>query len=473
MRKLVVFGVTGSMLLSSLVAAPITASAASAAATEAPPVEAPVQAQAAAVDERVDVRSTDPATEFWGRPRPTAPGTFNNVAIYPGKVVAQTVTITQAGPTGDVKGTAVLKAGSRTLSTSFTWTNGCNWQVDITRGSGSGGKPRNRTFINLDDVSGSITNTNCVRNLKLSVRGYRIGNKTATIKLAAIPGGFEGSKTFSKLVVGQTEYSNVTVSISTSRKYAQLDGTLNTNMGKFTISAQVSAPGGVYTQSLKVTGAKLKIEKGGVDFQDFKFSATAEIPKNGCATFTNAFGGTFKMKNRTYTINGAKMSISCGKVVLFEFKITVAHTDRETGTTKRATLALAWTNRPGQFDDLLDPSLGDSGGHIGNFSYQKGLFGKVDLSETRRFSKKYKNKTFSRSVTMGVIFGVAIYTTPKNPTGPWYAKIGAGGYFDADRVSGSFGCLYEHASSDDFTCGGELRLNPSWAGVYRAHWSGI
>jgi hypothetical protein len=40
-------------------------------------------------------------------------------------------------------------------------------------------------------------------------------------------------------------------------------------------------------------------------------------------------------------------------------------------------------------------------------------------------------------------------------------------------VSGSFGCVYQHSDSDDFGCAGQLRLNPSWAGVYRAQWGDI
>lgn len=472
-RKAVAVATSSSLFLSAMISAPLLATAASA----ATPATAKSEVTASSADvsaNSIDVRdASDPATAFWGFPRPTQTGTFKNVQIYPGKVVGQTVTITSAPAVGNITGTAVLKAGNRSVTTSFVWTDGCNWTLQMAQGSGSGNSPRYKTKINIDKVSGSISAVNCQRTLNLSVHGYKIGNRTANIKLAPIPGGFEGSKTFKKLAVGQTKYSSVTVTVSTSKKYASLDGDLSTNLGDFTANAKVSRAGGTYTQSLNVTGANLKIEKGGVSFKNFRFSASSKIPASGCATFDNSFGGTFTMKNKDYSINGARLVITCGKVTTFEFKITVSHTEPATGITKSATLALAWTNTPGTTQDLTDPSLGDDNGHIGTIRYQKGLFGYVNLSESRHFSKKYKNKHFTRDVTMGVVFGLAIYTTPNKPTGPWNAMIGAGGYFDADRVSGSFGCVYAHTTSDDFSCQGELRLNPSWAGVYHAHWDGI
>ena len=55
----------------------------------------------------------------------------------------------------------------------------------------------------------------------------------------------------------------------------------------------------------------------------------------------------------------------------------------------------------------------------------------------------------------------------------WTTKIGAGGYFDADRVSGAIGCVFQITPDDDFECGGQLRLDPSWAGVYHFEWGDL
>ena len=39
-------------------------------------------------------------------------------------------------------------------------------------------------------------------------------------------------------------------------------------------------------------------------------------------------------------------------------------------------------------------------------------------------------------------------------------------------VSGAVGCSMDPGGAD-FTCGGELRLNPSWAGVYHFNWGDL
>jgi hypothetical protein len=86
------------------------------------------------------------------------------------------------------------------------------------------------------------------------------------------------------------------------------------------------------------------------------------------------------------------------------------------------------------------------------------------MSRTRAISKRVKNRTFSRTMTIGMVFGVSIYTKPGGSK--YYGFVGAGGGFDANRLSGGFGCSYASEASD-FTCRGTVRIDPSWAGVYR------
>ena len=86
------------------------------------------------------------------------------------------------------------------------------------------------------------------------------------------------------------------------------------------------------------------------------------------------------------------------------------------------------------------------------------------MSKTRRISKHVQGRTFERHMTIGMVFGLSIYTNPGGST--YYGYIGAGGYFHADRLSGGFGCSYGSEHSD-FSCLGTVRINPSWAGVYR------
>jgi hypothetical protein len=56
-----------------------------------------------------------------------------------------------------------------------------------------------------------------------------------------------------------------------------------------------------------------------------------------------------------------------------------------------------------------------------------------------------------------------------DPKAPQNSVFKFEGDFEADRVSGKIGGKID-AGGKDFTVGGELRLNPSWAGVYHFDW---
>jgi hypothetical protein len=70
-------------------------------------------------------------------------------------------------------------------------------------------------------------------------------------------------------------------------------------------------------------------------------------------------------------------------------------------------------------------------------------------------------------VTISIDMSVSVNTDDPESSG-----FSFGGSFDADRVSGDVECELP-AGSSDFDCLGKLRLNPSWAGVYHANWSGL
>ena len=70
----------------------------------------------------------------------------------------------------------------------------------------------------------------------------------------------------------------------------------------------------------------------------------------------------------------------------------------------------------------------------------------------------------SRDVNVNFTFSITV--DPKNPS---YFGIDFSGAFEADRVSGEIDCSM-NPGKEDFKCGGELRLNPSWAGVYHFNW---
>jgi hypothetical protein len=170
------------------------------------------------------------------------------------------------------------------------------------------------------------------------------------------------------------------------------------------------------------------------------------------------------MKKTAYTISDASIKASCGSITEFKLAIEISHkaspTEIYTGK-----LFLALDGDGGTFEELTQ-GKNDNGWQIAKAEKQYGtaLLGTLDMSKTRYISKKVEGRTFGRHMTIGMIFGVAIYTPPGSSKYEGY--IGAGGYFDADRLSGGFGCSYGSEDSD-FSCRGTVRINPSWAGVYR------
>ena len=75
---------------------------------------------------------------------------------------------------------------------------------------------------------------------------------------------------------------------------------------------------------------------------------------------------------------------------------------------------------------------------------------------------------FKRTVTIGLAFGVAVYTPAGG--GPQAVVVGAGGGVKADRIEGALGC---EDQGTDFKCVAIIRVNPPSSGVFNEKWEGF
>jgi hypothetical protein len=177
----------------------------------------------------------------------------------------------------------------------------------------------------------------------------------------------------------------------------------------------------------------------------FKFNTAADIPlQGGCARFSADASGSLTVGSRAFTLVGASFAFQCDKITNLYLKVLYEHT-------------VKWNPDVSANSHLeLKYPYNDSG--------KTYLYGDVGFSYERHFSKKYKGKTFSRDVD--VSFDMTLEIDTGNPAASGFSFRGD---FNADRVSGAVGCSMDPGAGD-FTCGGELRLNPSWAGVYHFDW---
>ncbi|MGI9188048.1 MAG: hypothetical protein ACR2J9_11135, partial [Gaiellales bacterium] len=293
---------------------------------------------------------------------------------------------------------------------------------------------------------------------------------TFNVTLYANKGGFEGSTELNNLVLGGTTYPHVKVSVSTLSPKVHLQGTMKSSIGTFTTDSYVSAPGGAYELQLHVTGADLEFKTATFQITAFHFTLNTAIPASGSASYvvsSATAGGTLVMKKTTYTLHDISLKMVGGTVTEFGFKIHIRH-EKSPSEIYDGMLEMRLDGDGGTFEELTQ-GRNDNGWQLAKAdkTYTRALLGHVLLAKTRKFSKKYNGKRFEKTVTIGLTFGLSIYKTSSSSA--YHAYIGAGGFFDADRVSGGFGCTFA-TESTDFSCLGTIRVNPRWAGIYRYTW---
>jgi hypothetical protein len=431
---------------------------------------------------------TRQATSFFGHAVPPVGTSIENAWLVPDKVLAKKIAVT-ADTNGVVTATADIETGAgSTLNGTLTWVSSCHWKLAFVADSTATPSTAPTTTVKVNHIEGFIDSVGCEHHAQLTLKGYSLGESTFDVNLSIVKDGFEGSAEVNNLVLGKTTYPRAKVSISTLSTAARIEGEMQSDLGTFTVDAMVTAPHGSYHQDLTVTGADLKVESPSFEFKSFHYHTVFSIPNGGCASYTAQIGGKLKIKNTEYALLGppepgaaspTEIRIECGVVKVFKLGVHVHHSSPN-GEYVGGTLSIALMNTPGTAKDLTSPGLGSVDGKIGSISYKKGLFGYVDLYKGRAFKEKWKDwkgdrKCFCVNIRLGLVFGVAVYvpSTASEGSSTYHTMIGAGGYFDAGRVDGSFGCVFSHTENADFSCGGKFTVDPAWAGRYTRHWGDI
>lgn len=409
----------------------------------------------------------DETTRFFGGHVPQPGTSIHNVVVVPGepgmapKLLAKTITVT-ADVNGVLTATAALEnSGGGTMNATLTWENQCHWKFDIELNSSPESASTNATAVNLDQLKGTVANVGCEHHVNLELIGYKLGSATLDIAMHAEHGGFTGTTTLKEdMVLGGTTYlAGSTVTVSTLSPEVSVEGHMRTSIGTFTVKAGVTAPSGSYTVHLAVTGADLVYKTASFEVTKFHFSTSATFPTGGTATYhvaSASAGGEVVMKKTTYELIDISLTMTGSTVTHFSFGIKVTHIKSSTKS-YAFVLKMALDGDGGTFDEY------SSAGALSKKTFHTALLGSIDISQTRRFERS----GMERHVKIGMLFGVSVYTT--SATSGYHSYIGAGGYFDADRVSGGFGCLFG-TESMDFSCEGRIRINPRFAGIWRYTW---
>jgi len=264
---------------------------------------------------------------------------------------------------------------------------------------------------------------------RVSIEGFVFDAEITNLKLAGI--------TYSDL--------ELHVAITDTSSDLSFIADMKSGMGDMRVDVEFAANQQGIRQSLDAELTDWKWRKSGtVDLEEFHFSTSTTIPaQGGCATFDTAASGTLTVGSRELDLVDAHIRITCAGVQELHLKVLYKHKVRWNGVTAAEHLELEYPYMVGT---------------------KKYLYGEVGFSYSRPFSKQYEGRTFSRDVD--VDFTMGLYIDRQNPA---LSGFSFEGDFTADRVSGAIGCSMDPGGGD-FTCGGQLRLNPSWAGVYHFDW---
>ena len=156
--------------------------------------------------------------------------------------------------------------------------------------------------------------------------------------------------------------------------------------------------------------------------------------------------GEMLVKSKTYRLKAATFTLDCRGLKAMLLSIDMQHVMAGGGTL------------------TSEFRLGYSSG---KYSGGKQLVGAAGFEYVRNKSWELGGKTFERDIKISISAGFRLLLSD-----PGNADFLFSGSFDADRVSGSLGCKWS-SNGLDFRCDGELRLNPSWAGIYKKTWGDL
>lgn len=277
-----------------------------------------------------------------------------------------------------------------------------------------------------------------------------IGNASIEVATQLSVNGFEFHGKISNLTLAGMKYKllELDIEIDSAGSDVSFEADMDSAMGSMQIKTEFKTSKSQLVQKLDATLSDWTWSKRGtVDLQKFHFATSAVIPTSGgCAEFDAKANGTLSMGSRNFDLRFAEIELTCKGIKKINFNVIYDHVIKWNGVTTKSTLVFKY------------PMVQNGRTYF---------YGATTFSYERHFSKKYKDKTFSRDVS--VDFSMELMVDVKAPQKSGFHFEGD---FEADRVSGKIGGGMDPGGKD-FTLGGELRLNPSWAGVYHFDWGDL
>ena len=279
-----------------------------------------------------------------------------------------------------------------------------------------------------------------------------VGDAKVNIATQLKDGAFVSAGSIDNMKLAGISYKSIKWNVSITTKEADFSFSANmvNAMGDMSVASEFSANSTEVSQSLDASLTDWKWGKEGtVDLKSFSFSTSANIPleSDGCASFSTSASGEILMGTQDIDLKDAMFAFDCNGVQLVKFDVMYKHTPKYGGKAVTAEFGFEYPTATG--------------------GCAKCLYAWADFSYNRSFSDTYKDVKFERTVKINLAMNVLI--NPKYPTSTAFTFSGK---FEADRVSGDV-TIEMDDDMGDFTASGELRLNPSNAGIYTAKWDNL
>ena len=341
------------------------------------------------------------------------------------------------------------------LSISASYTNPCfAYGFDGTAGGSSlavdGGVMKTSVFkIGIAPAGCSIESNGQTQSLPVGFFGFQFsaqfGSSTFDVATQLTSEGFVFDAEATNFELAGISYPSISLSVKFDSSGSQVSfaGQMTSPLGASDISASFAGSSSVITQDLTASVTDWSMGKEGTfNVPEFKFSTSFTIPfDGGCADIAASASGEMIVKEMTYRLEEASFQFTCKGLVSLVLAINMEHE------------ILGGSSVFTEF--RVDYST---------VGIDK-LSGSAVFEYNREFSESLAGRDFDKNVTVRIEVEFELRIGRESE-----ADFSFGGSFDADRVSGEIGCEWE-SSNKDFRCSGELRLNPSWAGVYRRTWN--
>lgn len=342
------------------------------------------------------------------------------------------------------------------LSISASYTNPCfAYAFDGTAGGSSlavdGGVMKTSVFkIGIAPAGCSIESNGQTQSLPVGFFGFQFsaqfGSSTFDVATQLTSEGFVFDAEATNFELAGISYPSISLSVKFDSSGSQVSfaGQMTSPLGASDISASFAGSSSGITQDLAASVTDWSMGKEGTfNVPTFEFSTSFTIPfDGGCADIAASASGEMIVKKKTYRLEEASFRFTCDGLKSLVLAINMEH-EIKGGASISTEFRIDYSSLFGT----------------------KKLSGSAAFEYEREFSETFAGRDFDRNVTVGIEVEFELRVGSESQ-----ADFSFGGSFDADRVSGDIGCEWE-SSNMDFRCSGELRLNPSWAGVYRRTWN--